>query len=64
MEAHSLKRAETEGEDDNLSSSGDVTLRSLIHRHLCTLDVSFVRAKTAGGEGESPHSSKVTVRMC
>lgn len=51
MEAHSSERAEGGGEDNDLSSLLDTTLRSLIHRHLCTLDVSFVRATAAGGGG-------------
>lgn len=73
MEAHSLKRAETGGEDNNLSSLLDMTLpgtlRSLIHRHLCTLDASFVRATTAWGRGSADcslqgQSSEVTAQMC
>lgn len=51
MEAHSSERAEGGGEDNDLSSLLDTTLRGLIHRRLCTLDVSFVRATAAGGEG-------------
>lgn len=51
MEAHSSEGAEGGGEDNDLSSLLDSTLRSLIHRHLCTLDVSFGRATAAGGVG-------------
>lgn len=74
MEAHSSERAEGGGEDNDLSSLLDTTLRGLIHRHLCTLDVSFVRATAAGGGREgrrgrgqvlaAGQSSKVAVQMC
>lgn len=72
MEAHSLTRAETGGEDNNLSSLLDMTLpgtlRSLIHWHICTLDVSFVRETTAGWGGADcsieGQSSEFTAWMC
>lgn len=52
MEAHSLKRAETGGEDNNLLALSYCPTLGLVHPQLCTLNVSFVRATTAGGGGE------------
>lgn len=55
VEAHSLKRAETGGEDVNPWWLSDRacpgTATSLNHGCLCTLDVSFPRGTTAGRGG-------------